>query len=387
MNKNDNANKTSTGFIYQDLVFIKKLLYLEDDGTKITHELFDDVSVIKKNSLELVQVKHSINDDISLTDRSFDLWKTLSKWSKILIKDNCDSLEFIFYTNKKLSKTSNKILSELKKVEKNYLLIQKYINEVFEDLDEKEKAKGSNTKENPIFKYVKEIKSLDLNKQKILFSKLSIILSENKIVDDIKKKIEFFGIEKDYIDMTYEQLLGIITQHRYKLAKENKDFIVDYEYFRNELKFNRLLKTGKFTPLKFDKYFIFDNYYDEDFSEEIFYKQLVDINIPNDEINDYANERARTSAFFEKELQILPSEEKIIDSMIKEEWEEHHTKLYKGKEASNKKAHKCLDKTQNSYISFESNKLPKKLVKGKMIDLSNKPVIGWKKNWKELYYE
>lgn len=99
LNEHDHANKTSAGFIYQDLVLIKKLLYLENDGTTISYEVLDDIHIIKENSTTLVQVKHSVNDT-PLTERSSDFWKTINKWAKIIEALNDEKLKFVFYTNR-----------------------------------------------------------------------------------------------------------------------------------------------------------------------------------------------------------------------------------------------------------------------------------------------
>ena len=390
LNKNDNASKTSAGFIYQDLVFIKKLLYLEDDGTKITHELFDDIAVIKENQLELVQVKHSINED-NLTDRSSDLWKTLSKWSKIILRGVNDRIEFVFYTNKSPSSRSNKLLTELISNNKNYINIQTLINTLYSDLEEKEKEKKTTESENPIFKYVNDIYSLSKEEQESLFSKLSLVLSENIIIEDIKKRIRYFGIEKDSeIDSIYNELLGIVTTERFRLAKEGNEFIVDFNYFRKKLKFDLLIGLARVEDIDFDKYYGFENEYNEDYTENIFYKQLKDIDIEDSKINNYAKERAKTSIFM-KELELLPSQIEVISKKICDEWkiihEDEYDEKYSDECHHKEKARVCFKETKKANILYQKQNLPRGLVEGKVVDLSNNPSIGWRLDWKDKYIE
>lgn len=389
LNTNDNANKTSAGFIYQDLVLMKNLLYLENDSTVIGYEVLDDIHIIKENSITLIQVKHSINDS-PLTESSIDFWKTINKWAKIPATNHDEKLKFVFYTNRPIAASSN-LYNELQKENKDYASIETILNDLFNTLEEKEKKKATGQAQNPIFDYVKKINSLTLDDKKTLFEKLTFSISDKQIVDEIKMKLQYFGISKrDEIDRVYENLLGIITDKRYHLAREGEDFLIDYNYFRIDLKFDSLLKLARYDEIDFDKYYNFSNQYDENYHDKIFYKQLKDIDIQDSDIKKYARERAKASSFF-KELDLIQSEEKIIYSKIYEEWENIHEDIYD--EAINNEAHHkskardCLKNTKNTTIVYKTSSLPKSLIKGKMIDLSNVPIIGWKKDWKEQYHE
>lgn len=389
LNEFDNANKTSAGFIYQDLVLIDKLLYLENDSTEIGYEILDDIHILKKNGLELIQVKNSINDT-TLGESSNDFWKTISKWAKIVQHTNPSNLSFIFYTNRKIS-TNSILYSELQKETKNYQTIKASINNLFNKLNCKENLKEKSKAENPIFKYVKEIYELDDKKREALFEKLMLVTSERLIVDKIKDRIKFFGISRqEDINSTYENLLGIVTDKRYHLARENKDFLINYDYFRKDLKFDNLLNLAKFEAIDFDKYYSFSNEYNEEYHDKIFYKQLIDIDIQEDVIKKYVRERARMTSFFNA-IDLLESEVNIINNIIVEEWADIHDDVYDEiikDEAHHKiKAKECLKNTKNSDIKYKNSSLPKGLVKGKLIDLSNRPILGWRKNWEQLYNE
>lgn len=348
LNKNDIANKTSAGFIYQDLVLIKQLLYLEDNGTKIGYEVLDDIHILKNDTtLELIQVKNSINGD-TLTESSSDFWKTILKWAKIIESTNENNISFVFYTNRTLSNRS-KLFNELQKEQLNITEVIKIIDDIYNKLKVKEEQKKPKESPNPIYKKVESVFNLNKNNKESLFKKLTFVTSEDKIIHDIKQRLKFFGIQKDRdIDSAYEQLLGIVTDKRFELAKLDKDFIIDYNYFRENLKFNKLLKLAKVEEINFDEYYNYENKYDEDFTDKIFYKQLIDINIPITKINDLARERARVSSFMD-ELEILASQENIIDNKFLEEWEELHDEEYESEinddTHHNKKAQNCLKQT------------------------------------------
>lgn len=389
LNINDNANKTSAGFIYQDLVLIKNLLYLENDSTSIGYEILDDIHITKENSIALLQVKHSI-DDSPLTESSTDFWKTIDKWAKIVGTQHDEKLELVFYTNRPIATSSN-LYNALQQKNKDYEAIETILSDLFKKLEAKENMKTSGQSPNPIFNYVKKINALTLENKKSLFDKLIFLTSDEQIIDEIKKKLQYFGISKqDEIDRVYENLLGIIIDKRYHLAREGKDFLIDYNYFRTDLKFDSLLKLARYDEIDFDKYYNFRNEYNEDYHNETFYKQLKDIDLEDSVIKKFARERAKASSFF-GELDLLQSEENIINAKIHDEWENIHDDIYDetitNEDHHKLKAKECLKNTKNTAIVYKSSSLPKSLIQGKIIDLSNVPIIGWRKDWQERYSE
>lgn len=389
LNEHDHANKTSAGFIYQDLVLIKKLLYLENDGTTISYEVLDDIHIIKENSTTLVQVKHSVNDT-PLTERSSDFWKTINKWAKIIEALNDEKLKFVFYTNRQTS-VHSKLYNALQQETKDYIVIEKIISDLFDKLQQQENEKKIGSPQNPIFKYVKKIHELSLENKKALFNKLIFEISDQHIVDEIKKKLKYFGVTNSLeIDRAYERLLGIVTDKRYSLAREGKDFLINYEYFRKDLKFDSLLNLAKHEEIDFDTYYDFKNEYNEDYHGKTFYKQLKDIDVQDSLIQEYARERAKASSFF-KELDLVSSEEEVINKKICEEWKYIYEDIYEEK-ISDENHHKrqardCLKQTKNANVRFKQSDLPKDFIKGILVDLSNIPRIGWRQDWKEKYCE
>ena len=109
--------------------------------------------------------------------------------------------------------------------------------------------------------------------------------------------------------------MGIVTDKRYSLAREGKDFLINYEYFRKDLKFDSLLNLARYEEIDFDKYYDFKNEYNEDYHGKTFYKQLKDIDVQDSLIQEYARERAKASSFF-KELDLVSSEEEVINKKV-----------------------------------------------------------------------
>ena len=51
-----------------------------------------------------------------------------------------------------------------------------------------------------------------------------------------------------------------------------KEFIIDYNYFRKDLKFDRILKLARVEEINFDEYYNYrdKNKYNEDYTNKIF---------------------------------------------------------------------------------------------------------------------
>jgi len=78
------ADKSQLGFDYQDLVCLEYLIDMRQ-GESVGLEVLDDVHHERIHGDNvLIQVKHSVNESESLTNRDLDLWKTLYNWAEAL---------------------------------------------------------------------------------------------------------------------------------------------------------------------------------------------------------------------------------------------------------------------------------------------------------------
>ena len=128
------ADKSQLGFDYQDLVCLEYLIELKP-GESVGLEVFDDVHHERiSGTSSLVQVKHSVSEDSTLTNRDIDLWKTLYNWSMALDTLDSDNIEFVFFTNKKKTSQSGVVqLLDSNKVDITALV--KAISEIKLDID------------------------------------------------------------------------------------------------------------------------------------------------------------------------------------------------------------------------------------------------------------
>jgi len=386
------ADKSQLGFDYQDLVCLEYLIDIKP-GEAVGLEVFDDVHHGRiEGGKALIQVKHSINDGSALTNRDIDLWKTLHHWSVALDLLGSSDIEFIFFTNKK--KTSQAGIVHLMTLEETGMpALFKAINEIKLDLDFKEKEKALDAAENPIKKYVDYIFGLSDTKKKELFRKISIIFSTEDIFSRLARKIEFFSINEDQALDVLHQLMGVFGERKYKLIKDNKKVLIDYATFRKEFQFDRIIQISQDRKIDFSRYHQFKNINSIDPKNGLFAKQLIDIEISAEDITEHSIEYAATNMFIQKLIvagEFSESENEAINEEVFHGWKSLHDSLYDrdGIEINSEHyrvARNCFRSLGNIPVVVANSSLPRAMVAGKGIELSDRCRIGWRQDWKSLY--
>jgi hypothetical protein len=386
------ADKSQLGFDYQDLVCLEYLVDIKP-GETVGLEVFDDVHHGRiDGGKALIQVKHSVNDGAALTNKDIDLWKTLHHWSKALDILGSSDIEFIFFTNKK--KTNQAGIVHLMDVEQSDMqALFKAINEIKEDLDSKEKDKAVDAAENPIKQYVDYIYGLSDTKKKKLFDKISIIFSTEDIFSRLAKKIEFFSISEDQSLGVLHQLIGVFGEKKYKLIKSNKKVSIDYATFRKEFQFDRIIQLSQDRKIDFSRYHQFKNINSIDPKNGLFAKQLADIDIKAEDITEHAIEYAATNMFIQKLIvsgEFSETENSAINEEVFNAWKSTHDGLYDRDEIDTDGEHcrvarSCFRSVGNISVAVANSTLPRAMVAGKGIELSDICRIGWRKDWKSLY--
>tara|TARA_R110001599_G_scaffold336565_1_gene554365 strand:- start:4422 stop:5624 length:1203 start_codon:yes stop_codon:yes gene_type:complete len=386
------ADKTQLGFDYQDLVCLEYLIDLKP-GESVGLEVFDDLHHERVSGTKaLVQVKHSVSDGSALTNRDIDLWKTLHNWSNALDELSTVDIEFIFFTNKKKTSQSG-VVQLLDNAKLDLTALVKVISNIKVDIDTKEKTKDDGATENPIKKHVDHIHALSEAKKTKLFGKISIIFSPENIFDRLTQKIEYFGISTDDALDVVRLLNGVFREQKYKLIKSDKKVEIDYETFRNDFQFNRIISISSDRKVDFSRYHHFKNVNDIDPKDGLFAKQLADIDIPQNEITEYAVEYAATNMFIQELIvggRFSETENQSIDEEVYSAWKSRHKQLYNKSGIDSEADHKqvardCLYKTEDASVQAANSSLSRPMVSGKSIELSDKCRIGWRKDWYDLY--
>lgn len=386
------ADKSQLGFDYQDLVCLEYLIDIKP-GETVGLEVFDDVHHGRiDGGKALIQVKHSINDGTALTNRDKDLWKTLHHWREALDLLGSSDIEFIFFTNKK--KTSQVGIVHFMDLEQPDMpAIFKAINEIKLDLDSTAKEKAVDAAENPIKKYVDFIYGLNDTKKEELFSKIRLIFSTEDIFCRLAKKIEFFSISEDQSSDVLHHLIGVFGEKKYKLIKSNRKVLIDYTTFRKEFQFDRIIKISQDRKIDFSRYHQFKNINSIDPKNGLFAKQLADINFSAEDITVHAIEYAATNMFIQKLIvagEFSESEDRAINEEVFHGWKSLHDSLYDRDGIDTNSEHlrvarNCVRGLVNISVTVANSSLPRTMVTGKGIQLSDICRIGWQKDWKNIY--
>lgn len=383
--KKTDDEKKSIGFFYQDYVALKYLITL-NEGETLGIEVYDDIhhETIYGNKT-LIQVKHSINCENYLTNKDIDLWKTLYNWSNMYESLDDENISFYFYTNKLLTQ-ENGIVKLLAAENKNIEEIRKEI-----DLIENQHE----NKESKLYKYIHHIHSLNSEKIKKIINNFQFVLDDSQIIHEIKNLLKHMAVPENKIDDVFHSILGSFTDYKYNQIKQTKKVQISYELFRKTLSFDRTIQLSRNIGINFNQFFKFKSAYPNDIKKNISYNQLKDLGFDIKFIIEYCNHMAKTEAFLQHmidEGELANSEYEDIHSIGESEWRVHHSINYLGNNFS-AIDQQHIDLAQKLYIklitncmiNIDNSSLPRDMVIGTLIKLSDVPRIGWLQNWEDLY--
>jgi len=125
----------------------------------------------------------------------------------------------------------------------------------------------------------------------------------------------------------------------------------------------------------------------------LFAKQLADIDIKAEDITEHAIEYAATNMFIQKLIvsgEFSETENSAINEEVFNAWKSTHDGLYDRDEIDTDGEHcrvarSCFRSVGNISVAVANSTLPRAMVAGKGIELSDICRIGWRKDWKSLY--
>lgn len=388
------ADKSQIGFEYQDLVCLEYLIQLTP-GECVGLEVIDDVSHERIDGKKsLIQVKHTVSDKSTISNQDSDLWKTLYIWAKSLEELGGSDIEFIFYTNKKKTKRKG-FVNLLSKDIKDIGLIEDEISEIKKKIDIKENEKKSDQSVNPIKKYVDYIYEMPSQDRDVLLSNIKIVEDDKEIYERLRKSVEYFSIRSDDSLYVVDTLVGVFKRRKYEIVKSNNKVLIEYDAFRKDYQFDRIILMTQDRKIDFGRYYSFKDVNSIDPKSGVFAQQLHDIDIQENEILEYAIEYANTSMFIHKMIvsgELSDIENRNIDEEVKSGWSNVFRKNYRSKNKLDEESHKemarnCLYETTGLTIEVSNSKLVRPMVEGKGMELSDRCLIGWRNDWLVKYKE
>ncbi len=396
--ENTSAAGTIAGFDYQYYYFLFKLLTLKK-GETIGFELLDDVHTqLDNDHLVLIQIKYTIQKKsdgttANLTEFDPDLWKTLHNWSAV-IKDKNDGREysdeqkafvekasFVLATNKSFS-SNNDFLSNLSKFQDG--------NMEFEDIKNYLVGLHGLAKSEKTKKYINSVVDLDEAILKEFLNRIKYDLQADRIIEQCKTALEEKDVNPKSIDSLFNQLDSVVRQDIFINFSSSKKLI--YNFKERTRKFRRYFDIANNPELKIQK---FDGGLPNSIDEQIFIKQLLDIediNLSEQEIiQNYTRYRLMLESNLSnwvEEGQLTSEEIKIFEDEIFRQWETEYRYSYRKKDNPDEYidiAHNILKAMRDKELSISGQKLLSDMSHGSLYSLSNKPQIGWLKNWEEKY--
>ncbi len=403
MTGKSHAEKTSAagtiaGFDYQYYYFLYKLLTLKKSET-IGFELLDDVHTqLDNDHLVLIQIKHTIQKKAdgttaNLTELDPDLWKTLYNWSSVIRDKNegrerlaeqndfVEKTSFVLATNKSFS-SKNDFLSNLSKFQDG--------NMEFEDIKNYLVGLHGSVESEETKRHIDSVISLDDQVLKGFLNSIKYDLQVDRIIEQCKTALEEKDVNPKSIDSLFSQLDSVVRQDIFINFSNSKKLIYDFE--EKTRKFRRYFDIANNPELKIQK---FDGGLPDSIEEQVFIKQLLDIediDLSEEEIiQNYTRYRLMLESNLSnwvEEGQLTSEEIKIFEDEIFRQWETEYRSSYRKKgnpEEYIDIAHQILTAMRNKELSISGQKLLSDMSHGSLYSLSNKPSIGWLKDWEDKY--
>jgi hypothetical protein len=382
------ADDKSIGFDYQYYYFLYKVLCLKK-GETAGLEVKDDVHTDLANDYQLlVQVKHTVQENasgkpINLATLDSDLWKTLSKWSKIISDVTADreeekeqlaflrKTEFLLVSNKSETKGN-----EFLKVLENPTDARRIIGEI------RTNAKGSKTLE-----HIDDVLSLDDDVLRLFMLNVGFELGEDEIIQKCKDAIESDKIKLERVDHVFRDLDSQIRQDNFMNVRNGEKITISFSQFQKKYRcfFDRERNTGLIVRKIYKKL-------PDVLAEQTFIKQLIDIgDLSADDVSRmarYTEYALRVESNLETWVQdgdLTPDDLDRFRDESQLHWENNFRFMYRGKEDDSSIALNLLHEMRKLISKVAGEEMDLLFSNGGFYLLSDIPEIGWLKSWEEKY--
>lgn len=392
------ADTKAAGFDYQYYFYLWKLLSMRK-GQSVGYEVKDDVHTELNNDQQILyQLKHTVQTRSDGSPKNFttsdiDLWKTLSNWVQVLT-DAKDGRGEIHSQLRFLEKTSFVLASNKSSNSKNEIVkaLNSFQNGT-QKIDEVRSALSNvlgNSTDMELKGYIKVILEL---KDKILAPFLSRIffhLDEDDIIKKCKDALLSDKIEKGKINNLFSNLDSSIKLDNFINIKNGKKVNVTFdEYYQRYRRYYTLSRDASLSITDITDIGITN----EKLEEQIFIKQLIDINECNaddlEDITEFTLFKLKLRNNLENWLHEGEITSEEIDRFKKDcilQWKTKHKSAFRdarSDEEFNRAALSILDAMRDRELSIAGQTLGTDMSHGTFYSLSDIPKIGWQKNWEK----
>ena len=398
------AKEQMLGYFYQPLYALYKLMQIDiadEPDSFIIIENLDDIEFRSNiDALKLIQTKHHIKSQGSISDRSSDLWKTIRIWTDRIVNDEVKLDNVIFSLVTTSTAFENSIASKLRVENRNtqeaLSTIQKIAEEGYINAQKRQNNPELKKHENEDA-YIAFYK-LDKNTQKKFISKIYICDSSSTIeyiVSNIEKKLQYAcnSSDRKYFaeKLTGWWIIRVITSLLDKKQEQITKFELDdkIEEFKEEFKRGSL-------PIDYENEF---NDISEDnltHNEKIFIEQLKTIKVTpktiSDAICDYYRAYNQRGLWVRKS-KILNSHLEEYDTRLTNEWSREFENMISNidencpenvQEKQGRDLYNTIGNKTLPICEAENHKIKGHyIMRGSFHMLANKVHIGWHPNYKD----
>ena len=392
------ADAIAVAFDYQYYYFLYKLFSL-NNGESVGLEVQDDVHTELDNNIQiLIQLKHSTlkkadGKTKNLTTLDSDLWKTIFNWCKVIIdkNDNRDTLinqlnfvkktYFILVTNKSPTK-QNIFIENITQFNNSIITLDIFIDNI----------KKIVTTDTDIKEYINELLNLNEEVLKIFIKNIEFNLEEDDLIRKCKTALKSKMISEQNIDELFKKLDSSIREDNYLLIKNKQKILIDFNTYYK--KYKLYYDEARNTNLKIRK--LAFNLPDK-VEEQNFIKQLIDINDLDDDEIDLMFRYTKYKLQIENNLTTWLQESEITNEEIEKltedtkiVWENEFRPINKGDQTEKDIIKNALDIIKNlrkEKLKFSTIELDLQHSNGSFYSLCDNNKIGWRKDWKEKYYD
>ncbi|SNX70662.1 hypothetical protein SAMN05878503_106159 [Cereibacter ovatus] len=406
MNERSRVDKTSAedksiGFDYQYYYFLNELLNLKS-GQTAGYEVLDDVYIERADGKKLlVQLKHTVQKNaqgnpINLTTLDPDLWKSISNWCKLIVDPAdgrtavADQLAFLkttsfFLASNKSENARNSFLSSIDEFWNGSKQHADFIADI--------QALKVETKDETIQGYIDGLLSLDPCVSEAFLRNLSFGLGLDEIITRCKDSILEKQIHPTRVDDVFQAVDSKIRANSFAKVKAGEKISFSFEQFNRECRrdFDKARSAGflirDLTPAL-----------PGNLSDQTFIKQLVDIeDITTDDVETltkFTTMRLNFRDNIEKWIQDGDITQSDVDALEQEAdtyWDNSFLAGYPGRRpppdgpAAVAAARGIVQELRKVKLPLASQDLPIRMSNGGFYELSDRPVMGWLHNWKDLY--
>jgi len=392
------ASGTVAGFDFQYYYFLYKLLTLKK-GETIGFEVLDDVHTQLNNDHQvLIQVKHTVQTKAdgtaaNLTELDSDLWKTIANWVAVVADSNDDRVSessqidfvskttFVLVSNK--SYNSNNVflikLVEFQKGNSDFKDIKTYLSELSKNVE----SKGTRG-------HIGSVIGLNDSIFEKFLKNIRVELEIDRIIQKCKTSLEEKDVNPKEIDNLFNQLDSVVRQDIFNNFSNEKK--LTYSFEERKIKFRRHFDIANNPNLKIRK---FEGGVPDSLEQQTFIKQLLDIEDITLDEKEVIQNFTRFRLMLETNISIWVSEGELTSEEIRtfeeeifRQWETEYRASYRRKSNPDEYvdiAHDILKAMRDKEMSISGQKLLSDMSHGGLYSLSNKPIIGWLKDWEEKY--